>query len=294
MKPHPFPFPEPVLSWRQTGAQHRAPWYLGLAASAVLLAGCSTAPPQPPQPNGPVVQANRQAQALAELLDIARAATPRRYRAERAVSVRATLQDWADTAGLELQWKTPLDPSTSGIVDEFDLRRALMAMAQQFRDSQAALIVDLSNPKAIVVTQAQSAASHGSCKPLPAGAIALGQHCLAPLLAWPIDPSDAWLSESMKRWAQTAGLELVWETEIDWPITLSSPRRYGTDILQALTGLQVDLQSQGVHLHYTLGPKTLRLSASPVSAPIPGPSPAAQPLVQSPVKPLVHQSGIQP
>lgn len=238
---------------------------LAALACAVLITGCSTAPPKPPEAKGPWVQANQHASALAELLDIARAATPRRYRAERAVSVRQTLAAWAEEARMELVWESPFDLSTSGLVDEFELRRAVMALAQQFRNENAALIIDLSHPQRIVVKQAQGTQStgvtHQTCTPLPAGAIALGLHCVPVLQAWHIDPADQWLSVALGRWAQQAQLNLVWSSELDWPITLSTTRRYEGDVLSALQALNSDLKAQDIDLLYTL--KAREISIEP-------------------------------
>lgn len=225
---------------------------VSLATTGVILtmAGCSTPVPKPTDPHGMRTPMNANEQALAELLEIARESTPRRYRVDRAVSVRQTMQLWAQTAGLELQWQSKLDLSTSGVVDEFDLRRALMALSQQYRNEQAALVVDLSDPRRIVVRQAHVQGS--TCSPLPAGSIALGQHCLPMAKSWLVEPADLWLSHTLARWAKVSDLQMHWLSTWDWPIELRTQRAYGGDLHQALGALEQDLLAQGVALGYSL------------------------------------------
>jgi hypothetical protein len=151
---------------------------LTLLMATVLTAACSSTGPKPDAPSGEIRKANTSAETLAELLDITRAGLPRRYRADRDEDVKDVLQTWAKTSGLKLQWNSAQRLSTSGGIDETDIRAAMMSLAAQFRNDQAALIAEFSDPKTLRVSDVKSNES-GGCAIVPAGAIAIGRFCIA-------------------------------------------------------------------------------------------------------------------
>jgi hypothetical protein len=151
---------------------------LTLLMATALTAACSSTGPKPEMPSGEIRKANTTAETLTELLDITRAGMPRRYRADRDEDVKDVLQTWAKTSGLKLQWNSAQRLSTSGGIDEIDIRAAMMSLATQFRNDQAALIAEFSPTKTLRISDVQTNES-GGCAIVPAGAIAIGRFCIA-------------------------------------------------------------------------------------------------------------------
>lgn len=146
-------------------------------AACAVLAACSSTGPKPDQPGGEVRKANTQPETLAELIDITRAGMPRRFRAERDTDLQEVLRSWTQTAGMTLQWSSAQRLSTTGGIDEFDIRAALMSLAAQFRSDQAALTLEFITPKVLRVSDVKT--SELGCATVPAGALALGRFCVA-------------------------------------------------------------------------------------------------------------------
>ncbi len=231
-----------------------------LASCALMLLACSSTGPKPDEAAGEIRPANTQQQALEELLEIARAAQPRRFRAERGVDVRQTLQSWAKTSGMSLQWKTTHVLRTTGVIDELKIESAVMALADQFKAEPAAVVIDFSIPRTLRAMDAQGTRSmSNACPEVPAGAIVLGRYCLAAPHKWVIEPQDQWLSSVLKRWAQEAQLQLVWDSAMDWPLRVRTTKSFDSDILTALNALIADLRSQGVNLEFSVKDNTLTL-----------------------------------
>ena len=161
-------------------------------AACAVLAACSSAGPKPDQPNGEVRKANTQPETLAELIDITRAGMPRRFRAERDTDLQEVLRSWTQTAGMTLQWTSAQRLSTTGGIDEIDIRAALMSLAAQFRSDQAALTLEFITPKVLRVSDVKT--SELGCAMVPAGALALGRFCLASAQA--VEPATKLIPES--------------------------------------------------------------------------------------------------
>jgi hypothetical protein len=121
----------------------------------LLLAACaSSPPPPPPQAFGPIVKVNTDEEALSELIRAARAGLPRqtRYTAERGDDVRRILTTWARQARMRLVWKTTTQVSTTGGVDEPDIRAAVLALAVLLKDENNPLVVEFPDKTTIVVS----------------------------------------------------------------------------------------------------------------------------------------------
>lgn len=251
-----------------------------LVLPCCLLIACSGTGPKPDGASGEVRQANTQQQALEELIEITRAGQPKRFRAERAGDVRQTLQSWAKTSGMTLQWKSAQSLSTTGVIDELSIHAAVMSLAQQFPSDQAAVMVQFPSPRIMVVSDVLSKdQSTQNCPQVPAGAIVIGQYCLLAEQAWYVDPSDKFLSGTLERWASAAQLDLNWRSKLDWPITLTVRKPYSGDLLSAISAVTNDLASQGVDFRYAITGKTLSIDAlpRPQTAPqTPAPSPAKE------------------
>lgn len=119
------------------------------------LAACASAPPPaPPQAFGPIVRANTDEEALAELIRAAKAGLPkqRRFVAERGEDVREILSKWAKSADMKLMWKATSTQTTPGAIDEADIRAATMALAVLLRDQPNPLRVDFPDKKTVAVT----------------------------------------------------------------------------------------------------------------------------------------------
>lgn len=236
---------------------------IGLIGMGLLVGGCSSSPPRPEMAKGELEVVNSDAQSLAELLEIARNGMPRRYKAERGVDLHQTFARWAKTAGLRLQWESAYVPITVAAVDEFDVRSAFVAVAQQFRSDAGNLIVEFPNAKTVRVFQLRDAQG-ASCPDVPAGAIVLGVYCMAtpaPVVVWYIDPSDKMLSDVFKRWAQTAGVQLRWKAKMDWPVHVQTRKDFDGDFLQALNSITETLASRGANLHFSVTAKELAVDA---------------------------------
>lgn len=236
---------------------------IGLIGMGLLVGGCSSSPPRPEMAKGELEVVNSDAQSLAELLEIARNGMPRRYKAERGVDLHQTFARWAKTAGLRLQWESAYVPITVAAVDEFDVRSAFVAVAQQFRSDAGNLIVEFTNAKTVRVFQLRDAQG-ASCPDVPAGAIVLGVYCMAtpaPVVVWYIDPSDKMLSDVFKRWAQTAGVQLRWKAKMDWPVHVQTRKDFDGDFLQALNSITETLASRGANLHFSVTAKELAVDA---------------------------------
>jgi hypothetical protein len=248
-------------------------------AALTAMAGCSSAPPKPADPVGALTPANLDARAVSELLQLARAGMPRHYSANRGADVHQVLQDWAHTAGLRLDWKVDLQKSvkaelqmnaqlhsqakgallTTGVVDEFDIRAAVIALAQQFRGEEAHFIVEFADPFSITASDIKE---RSTCPEVPAGAIVFGRYCFTqPPVAvqWYVDPGDAFLSAVVERWAKRANLTLNWQSDQDWPVVIKTRKVYEGDLLKALTSATQDLAGQGVALQYAVTDKTLTI-----------------------------------
>ena len=235
----------------------------GLIGVGLLIGGCSSSPPRPEVAKGELEVVNSDAQSLAELLEIARNGMPRRYKAERGADLHQTFARWAKTAGLRLQWESAYVPITVAAVDEFDVRSAIVAVAQQFRSDAGNLIVEFPNAKTVRVFKLRDAQG-ASCPDVPAGAIVLGVYCMvtpAPVVVWYIDPSDKMLSDVFKRWAQTAGVQLRWKAKMDWPIHVENRKDFEGDLLQALNSFTETLASRGANLHFSVTAKELAVDA---------------------------------
>lgn len=225
-----------------------------LIGVGLLVAGCSSSPPRPELAKGELEVINSDAQSLAELLEIARNGMPRRYKTERGADLHQTFARWAKTAGLRLQWESAYVPTTVAAVDEFDVRSAIVAVAQQFRSDSGNLIVEFPNAKTVRVFQLRDSQG-ANCPDVPAGAIVLGVYCMAtpiPPVVWYIDPSDKMLSEVYRRWAQTAELNLRWNTKMDWPLHVESRKSFDGDLLQALKVLTNELASHGARVRFNV------------------------------------------
>jgi hypothetical protein len=220
---------------------------------------------------GAATPANVDSQAVSELLQLARAGMPRHYSANRGAQVQQVLQDWAHTAGLRLNWKVDRQKDvnaqlqasgvllTTGVVDEFDIRAAVIALAQQFRGEEAHFIVEFANPLSITATDIKE---RSTCPEVPAGAIVFGRYCFTPPpveVQWYVDPGDALLSAVVERWAKRANLTLNWQSDQDWPVVIKNRKVYEGDLLKALTGATQDLAGQGVALQYAVTDKTLTI-----------------------------------
>lgn len=238
-----------------------------------LLLACSSAGPKPDDADGEVRQANTKKQALEELLEIARAGQPRRFRAERANDVRETLQGWAKTSEMTLQWKSAQSLSTTGAIDELSIQAAVMSLAMQFPSDQAAVMVQFPTPRTMVVSDVLSKDQQTqNCPQVPAGSIVLGQYCLLAEQTWYVDPADKVLSATLERWAREAKLELNWKSPLDWPITLKARKPYSGDLLSAISGVTRDLAAQGVDFQYHISSNTLTVQAQPIPAPVTKPA----------------------
>jgi hypothetical protein len=234
-----------------------------LTGVGLLVAGCSSSPPRPELAQGEFETINSDAQSLAELLEIARNGMPRRYKAERGADLHQTFERWTKTAGLRLQWESAYVPTTVAAVDEFDVRSAIVAVAQQFRSDAGNLIVEFPNAKTVRVFQLRDAQG-ASCPDVPAGAIVLGVYCMAtpaPVVVWYIDPSDKMLSDVFKRWAETAGVQLRWNAKMDWPLHVENRKGFEGDLLQALNSLTETLTSRGANLRFSVTAKELAVDA---------------------------------
>lgn len=226
----------------------------GLIGAGLLVGGCSSSPPRPEVAKGELEVVNSDAQSLAELLEIARNGMPRRYKAERGADLHQTFARWAKTAGLRLQWESAYVPITVAAVDEFDVRSAFVAVAQQFRSDAGNLIVEFPNAKTVRVFQLRDAQG-ASCPDVPAGAIVLGVYCMAtpaPVVVWYIAPSDKMLSDVFKRWAGIAGLQLRWQPQTDWPVRVTAQKAFEGDLLQALSALTTQLDGLGARLRFSV------------------------------------------
>lgn len=229
-----------------------------------LLLACSSSGPKPDEAAGEVRQANTQKQALEELLEIARTGQPRRFRAERATDVRETLQSWAKTSEMTLQWKSAQSLSTTGAIDELSIHAAVMSLAQQFPSDQAAVMVQFPTPRTMVVSDVLSKDQHTqNCPQVPAGSIVIGRYCLLAEQTWYVDPADKVLSTTLERWAGAAKLDLNWKSPLDWPITLNARKPYSGDLLAAISTITADLAAHGVDFRYAIVNKTLSIEALP-------------------------------
>jgi hypothetical protein len=235
-----------------------------LLLSCLLMLACSGTGPKPDGATGEVHQANTQQQALEELLEITRAGLPRRFRADRASDVRQTLQSWAKTSGMNLQWKSGQSLTTTGVIDELSIHSAVLALAQQFPSDQAAVMVQFPNPRTLVVSDVLSNDQQfQNCPQVPSGAIVIGRYCLLAEQQWFVDPSDKFLSETLERWASAAKLDLNWQSVLDWPITLKARKPYTGDLLAAISSVTSDLATEGVDFRYVITDKTLSIHALP-------------------------------
>lgn len=230
------------------------PVLIAIALVAGILSGCASSPPKPEVAQGEVEPSNSDAQALAELLEIARNGMPKRYKAERGADLHQTLRQWTKTAGLRLDWQSAYVPQTVAAVDEFDIRSAVIAVAQQFRSDAGNLIVEFPNAKTVRVTQLRDTQGQ-RCPDVVAGAIVLGVYCMAtppaPVI-WYVDSSDALLSDVFKRWAGTAGLQLIWQPQKDWPVRVIAQKAFEGDLLQALGALTTQLDGLGARLSFSV------------------------------------------
>ncbi|WP_283225512.1 TcpQ domain-containing protein [Limnohabitans lacus] len=254
--------------------------HCALVLPCFLLIACSGTGPKPDGASGEVRQANTQQQALEELIEITRAGQPKRFRAERAGDVRQTLQSWAKTSGMTLQWKSAQSLSTTGVIDELNIHSAVLSLAQQFPSDQAAVMVQFPTPRLMIVSDVLSKdQSTQNCPQVPAGAIVIGRYCLLAEQFWFVDPSDKFLSATLERWASAAQLDLNWKSKLDWPITLTVRKPYSGDLLSAISAVTNDLAAQGVDFRYAISGKTLSINASPrpqTSPQTPAPSQAKE------------------
>ena len=254
--------------------------HCALVLPCFLLIACSGTGPKPDGASGEVRQANTQQQALEELIEITRAGQPKRFRAERAGDVRQTLQSWAKTSGMTLQWKSAQSLSTTGVIDELNIHSAVLSLAQQFPSDQAAVMVQFPTPRLMIVSDVLSKdQSTQNCPQVPAGAIVIGRYCLLAEQFWFVDPSDKFLSATLERWASAAQLDLNWKSKLDWPITLTVRKPYSGDLLSAISAVTNDLASQGVDFRYAITGKTLSIDALPrpqTTSQAPAPSPAKE------------------
>lgn len=243
-----------------------------LILPALVLLACSSSGPKPDSASGEVRQANVQQQALEELIEITRAGMPRRFVASKSSDVRQTLQAWAKTAGMSLQWKSAQSLNTTGAIDELNVHAAVVALAQQFPSDQAAVMVHFPSPKTMIVSDVLSKdQSTQNCPQVAAGAILIGQYCLLAEQVWYVDPDDKFLSETLGRWARTAQLELNWQSKLDWPITLKSRKGYSGDLLSAASSITNDLATQGVDFRYVITGKKLSIQARALDQTTPQP-----------------------
>ena len=223
------------------------------AATAVLaLAACSSTPPKPDKASGEVIAANTNAEVLAELLQLAKAGMPRHFSANRGVDVRQVMQSWAQTAGLKLNWQSQSKLKTTGGIEEYEIRAAVIALAQQFPGDAASLVVQFPDSNTMLVTDAQTKTA---CPEIPAGSIVVGKYCAVTPVAparWYVDPSDVWLSTSFVRWAKDEGLDLEWGLDADLPITTKTRRAYSGDLLQALNAALKDVAKAGTPLRFAV------------------------------------------
>lgn len=245
--------------------RHAQPVSFGaLVLSAAALGACSSPPPKPDVASGEIRVANTDAQALAELVEITRAGLSRRFTSPRAADVRQTLQGWAKTSGMTLHWNSAQTLTTTGVIDEPDIRAAVIALAQQFPSDQGGVLVHFPTPKTMLVKDVLSKDSQAhSCPQVPAGAIVIGQYCLVAQQNWHVEPDDKFLSQTLERWAVAASLNLNWQSKLDWPITLTGRKSYGGDLLSAIAAVTNDLASQGVDFRYVIAGKTLSIHAQP-------------------------------
>lgn len=242
----------------------KSAWFaIALISMGLLVGGCSSSPPRPELTKGELEASNSDAQSLAELLEIARNGMPRRYKAERGADLHQTFVRWAKTAGLRLQWESAYVPTTVAAVDEFDVRSAIVAVAQQFRSDAGNLIVEFPTAKTVRVFQLRDSQG-ASCPDVPAGAIVLGVYCMAtptPPVVWYIDSSDRMLSDVFKRWAQTAGVNLKWNSKVDWPLHIENRKGFEGDLLQALNAITETLALRGANLRFSVTAKELAVDA---------------------------------
>ncbi len=121
---------------------------------AMVLSACASSPPSPPpQAFGPIVKVNTDEEALSELIRAARAGLPRqtRYTAERGDDVHYVLTTWARQARMRLIWKTTSKVTTTGGVNEPDIRAAVLALAVLLKD-ESPLILEFPDKSTIVVS----------------------------------------------------------------------------------------------------------------------------------------------
>ncbi len=121
---------------------------------AMVLSACASSPPSPPpQAFGPIVKVNTDEEALSELIRAARAGLPRqtRYTAERGDDVHYVLTTWARQARMRLIWKTTAKVTTTGGVNEPDIRAAVLALAVLLKD-ESPLILEFPDKSTIVVS----------------------------------------------------------------------------------------------------------------------------------------------
>jgi hypothetical protein len=216
------------------------------AAVTALMVGCSSPPPKAPPVKGEVHPANASEEAVADLLELVKDAKPRRFRAERGASLEQVLSGWAKTDSRKWMWMAGESPTTTGEIDESDLRAALLALSQQFRSDRARVVVDLPNRRELVA-KAPEVYPDG-CIDAPVGSIVLGKHCSTSSV-WELLPGETLMS-AMQRWSTTAGLTPKWALQTDWPVVAKERRVYRGGLIEALQALAIDLDREGVHLKF--------------------------------------------
>jgi hypothetical protein len=239
----------------------------------MVLGGCSSPPPKPNAPKGEEVKANVSDDAVSDLLEIVKASRPHRYRAERAASVHDVLERWARVSKLKVDWQGGAaqeaeKQSTTGEIDELDVRAALSALAQQFRGQPARFVVEFGVSRTLVVSVVDREA--GGCIEVRPGATALGTYCLKPEVVVPtyvLQIGRETLRTAMQRWASQAGVVLRWQVLRDWPLTLESQKGYAGDLTSALKALVADLSAEGVHLGYAVTEHTLTITEVTLQVP---------------------------
>lgn len=222
-----------------------------MAAAALTLLGCASEPPKAIAVKGQVHPANASEEAVADLLELVRDTKPQRFKAERGAGVEQVLARWAQSARRQLVWGAGESQTTTGEIDESDLRAALLALSQQYRFERARVVVELPNRRELVAKAPH--VNLDGCIEAPVGSIVLGKHCAASS-NWELLPGETLMS-AMKRWSASAGLTLRWAVKTDWPVLAKERRVYRGGLIEALQALASDLDPEGVHLKYQV--KTL-------------------------------------
>lgn len=123
-------------------------------ACAMLIAGCSTPPPQPPRATGALIPANAGDESIQELVRVAvAAANPKEHRftAQRGEKLKQVLGRWAHASRSKLVIQTEFNPTLIGGINEADLHGAVVALSVLLQQAPDGAVVDLSTPGVVLI-----------------------------------------------------------------------------------------------------------------------------------------------